>query len=192
MKSWSALPTAAACSSTQTFVVDINDIATTIAAGQSFGVDELAANSSAVGTVAASGDTAVSFSIVNGDPLGAFTIDANGAITVDDNSALDFETTPSYTLTIEADDGTTVSAQTLTINIADAGSSVPAGQSFGVSEAAGDGDPLGIVLTSGDEPAELRNHRRATVAACSPSTATARLPWPTPAASTTRAERASR
>ena len=105
-----------------------------------------------VGTVAASGDTPVSFSIVNGDPLGAFTIDANGAITVDDNSALDFETTPSYTLTIEADDGTTVSAQTLTIFVTDAGPSVPGGQSFGVSEAASDGDPLGVVFTGGDEP----------------------------------------
>ena len=114
----------------ETFIIAVNDIATAIAAGQMFGVSELAGNSDPVGTVASSGDVAVSFSIVSGDPLGAFTIDSNGAITVDDNSALDFETTPSYTLTVEASDGTTVSAQTLTIFVTDAGASVPAGQTL--------------------------------------------------------------
>ncbi len=136
----------------QTFVVDVNDIATTIGAGQTFAVGELAANSSAVGQVATAGDVPVSFSIVSGDPLGAFTIDANGAVTVNDNGALDFETTPSYILTIEADDGTSVSAQTLVINVADAGTSVPTGQNFAVSEAAGNGDPLGSIATVGDIP----------------------------------------
>ena len=136
----------------QTLVIDVNDIATTIAAGQTFGIGELAANSDPVGTLATSGDVAVSFTIVSGDPSAAFTIDANGAITVDDNSALDFETTPSYTLTIEADDGTTVTSQTVTINVSDAGPSLPAGQTFAVSEAAGNGDPLGIVVSAGDAP----------------------------------------
>ena len=136
----------------ETFIIGVNDIATAIAAGQMFGVGELAGNSGPVGTVATSGDVAVSFSIVSGDPLGAFSIDANGGITVDDNSALDFETTPSYTLIVEANDGTSVSAKTLTILVTDAGASVPAGQTLAVSEAAANGDPLGAVVTAGDVP----------------------------------------
>ena len=137
----------------QTLVVDINDIATAIGAGQSFAVDELAANSSPVGRWRPRATLPVSFSIVSGDPLGAFTIDANGAVTVNDNGALDFETTPSYTLTIEADDGTT-RVRTDAGDQRDRCRHQRAGRpDLRVSaRPPGNGDPLGIVATTGDTP----------------------------------------
>ena len=55
----------------------------------------------------ATGDEATGFSITAGDPDSAFAIDASGQITVADESKLDFETTPSYSPTVEATDGTT-------------------------------------------------------------------------------------
>ena len=53
-------------------------------------------------------------------PTSVFTIDNAGAITVADGSQLNFESTPSYTLTVQVadDDGNTDTA-TVTINVFD-------------------------------------------------------------------------
>jgi hypothetical protein len=48
-----------------------------------------------------------------------FAIDPSGTITVADRSALDFDTTSSYTLTVEVSDGTTSVSETVTITITD-------------------------------------------------------------------------
>ncbi|NOY62254.1 MAG: cadherin repeat domain-containing protein [Gammaproteobacteria bacterium] len=83
-------------------------------------VSEGAANGTAVGAVTATdpeGD-ALSYAIVGGDPDGAFTIDAStGTISVADSSVLDFETVPSYALTIQASDGALLSSATITVNV---------------------------------------------------------------------------
>lgn len=72
-----------------------------------FGLDENSANGTAVGTVAASdidGD-GYTFAITGGNAAGGFTIDpGTGAITVADVGVLDFETTPTFTLTVTATD----------------------------------------------------------------------------------------
>lgn len=82
-------------------VQPINDPPTII--NSTFSVSEIASNGTLVGTVVAGdvdlGDTR-SFSVLSGDPLGAFTIDATGQITVADASQLDFETRPTWTLTV--------------------------------------------------------------------------------------------
>ncbi|MGH8537584.1 MAG: DUF4347 domain-containing protein, partial [Gammaproteobacteria bacterium] len=72
---------------------------------QAFSVAENTANGTPVGTVIASdvdaGDTR-SFSITAGNTAGAFAIDtATGQITVANAAALDFETNPSFTLTVQ-------------------------------------------------------------------------------------------
>ena len=84
-----------------------------------FTVDEDAAVGDNVGTVTASdldeGDT-VSYSISSGNEAGQFSIDySTGDITV--VGALDYETTTSYTLTLEADDAKD-GTDTATVNIA--------------------------------------------------------------------------
>ena len=65
-------------------------------------------------------DQALQYSITSGNADDAFAIDADtGIITVADPSQLDFETTPSYTLTVEADDGVNQDTADITIDLMD-------------------------------------------------------------------------
>ena len=106
-----------------------------------FSIAENAATSTAVGTVSATdpdaGDT-VTYLITSGNELGDFAIgEITGEITVAD--ALDHETVPSYTLTVEASDdrGGTATA-TVEIAVTDvAEDAPPAPQGLGVSLADG-------------------------------------------------------
>jgi hypothetical protein len=92
-----------------------------------FGVAENSANGSAVGTVAATDpDVGQSFTyaITAGNGAGGFTINpSTGAITVANSAALDFETTPSFALTVTATDNGAPplsDTATVTINLSDA------------------------------------------------------------------------
>ncbi len=94
-----------------------------------FSVNENSANGTSVGAqVATDPDTTVPnntlrYSITSGNTNNAFTIGTNTAqITVANSAALDFETTPSYNLTIQANDGGTPSlfdTAMITINVSD-------------------------------------------------------------------------
>ncbi len=85
-----------------------------------FTVAEDAATSTVVGSVSASdpdGDT-VSYAITAGNGAGAFAVDASGSVTV--AGPLDYESTPSYTLTVEPTDGNDgAAAATVEIAVAD-------------------------------------------------------------------------
>ncbi len=89
---------------------------------QSFSVDENAANGTSVGTVAASdvdaGDS-LTYSITAGNTGGAFAMDANtGEMTVASRAALDFETNPTFRLTVRVEDtGNLTDTATVTINL---------------------------------------------------------------------------
>ncbi|HHJ15410.1 MAG TPA: hypothetical protein ENJ80_01810, partial [Gammaproteobacteria bacterium] len=93
---------------------------------QSFAVDENSANGTSVGTVAASdqdpADT-LSYSITAGNTGNAFAINAStGEITVNDSTQLDFESNPSFNLTVQVQDngtGTLSDTATVTINLND-------------------------------------------------------------------------
>lgn len=104
-------------------VNDLNDNNPVVTASQTFDVDEDAANTTSVGTVAATdADANTSFSgwfITAGNGDGVFAINSStGEITVTDNSNLDYDVTSSYSLTVTVTDGTnTSSGQTVTINI---------------------------------------------------------------------------
>ncbi len=89
-------------------------------------VDENSANATAVTNVSDSftgtdfdrDNQAITYSITAGNTGGAFAIDVNtGAITVATSAALDFETTPSFTLTVQASDGTLSDTAAITINL---------------------------------------------------------------------------
>ncbi len=91
---------------------------------QAFALDENATNATVVGTVAASdpdaGDT-LSYAITGGNTGGAFAINAaTGEITVANSTALNFETTPSFVLTVEVTDtGNLIDTATVTVNLND-------------------------------------------------------------------------
>ena len=113
-------------SSIETFtinLIDENDNAPAITPSQSFSAREDAPNSTSVGSVAATDvDTVGSlqgWAIIGGNTDGIFAIDSNtGEITIADNTNLDYETTPSHTLTLTVSDGVNTSApETVTINV---------------------------------------------------------------------------
>jgi VCBS repeat-containing protein len=90
--------------------------------GGPFSVAENSANGTSVGTVSANDPDAGqthTFSITNGNTDGAFAIgSSSGEITVANSAALNFETTPTFNLTVEAtDDGASPLSGTTTVVI---------------------------------------------------------------------------
>jgi hypothetical protein len=93
-------------------------------ANQSFNVAENSANGAVVGNVAASdpdGGQTLTYTITAGNVAGAFSINpSNGQITVANSSLLNFETTPSFSLTVKVTDNGSPSASKsamVTINL---------------------------------------------------------------------------
>lgn len=65
-------------------------------------------------------NTTLTYSIISGNADGVFGIDQHsGELTVVDTTNLDYETTPSYTLTIQISDGTLTDTATATITVTD-------------------------------------------------------------------------
>ncbi len=103
----------------QTFAIAVADIATTITAGQQFSVAETAAGLFPVGAIATTGDTPTRFTITSGNEDAPFVIDANGLLSLSKNALLDFETTPSYALSIDVSDGTSTASETVIVEVTD-------------------------------------------------------------------------
>ncbi len=100
-------------------VESVNDAPTVSPA--TFSVDENAANGTVVGTVnmndVDAGDSH-GFAITGGNTGGVFAISNSGQITVANNAALDFEVTPSYSLTVTVtDNGIPAQSGSATITI---------------------------------------------------------------------------
>jgi hypothetical protein len=93
--------------------------APSIALGQTFSVPENSTSGTLVGAVVASdpeGDSLSGWTILSGDPTGAFFINSSGEIRV--AGIVNFETNPSYTLGVQVSDGTELSStQFVTINV---------------------------------------------------------------------------
>ena len=100
-------------------LTNVSEIAPVVTAGQTFSIAENSANGSVVGTVVATDaeNEPLTFSFV---PVStAFAITAAGEISVLDSAQLDFETTPSFTLTVQASDGTLTGSDSITITVTD-------------------------------------------------------------------------
>ncbi len=131
---------------------DINDAP--VVNDQSFAVDENSANGTLVGTVLASDEDpldTLSYSITAGNSGNAFVIDAaTGELRVNDVTQLDFETTPSFTLTVQVQDngtGALTDTALVTVNlnniddtppvpVANTGFALPEGGRFTLSTSA--------------------------------------------------------
>lgn len=134
--------------------------APTISAGQSFTIFDSATNNSPVGTVIASDpDTSspnntLTYSIIGGNPNNTFAIDSsNGQITVSNNAGLNSTTTPQYILQIHVADGGTPSlstTQSVTVNVLapNGGPTIPANQSFSVTENSPVNTAVGTVVAT--------------------------------------------
>ncbi|MDH5610004.1 MAG: cadherin repeat domain-containing protein [Cyclobacteriaceae bacterium] len=89
---------------------------------QTFSIAENSLAGTVVGTISASdadGD-ALQFSLTGGNAGDAFALDAtSGELTVKTSTALDYETTPGFSLTVEVSDGKTALSATITINLTD-------------------------------------------------------------------------
>jgi VCBS repeat-containing protein len=112
-------------SNTATVAITVNPVndAPTLSPA-TFTLPENSPNGTSVGTIGGAdvdGD-ALTYSIVGGNTAGAFAIDpTTGAITVANSAALDFETTPSFALAVQATDAGGLIAQvTVTVNLSDA------------------------------------------------------------------------
>ena len=128
-------------------ITDVND-APEIEA-QSFSIAENVSDGATVGTVTANdvdGPT-LTYSITAGNNNGIFAIDGiTGEITVVDSSQIDFETIPSYNLTVAVNDSEKQTSATVTVNITDVNDAPEiAAQSFEVAEDITDGRSVGTV-----------------------------------------------
>ena len=126
--------------------------------GGPFSIPENSATGTPVGTVAANDPDAGqthAFAITGGNTGSAFAINpSTGAITVNNSAALDFETTPSFSLTVEAtDDGSPpeTGSTTVTINLTDVNENqapVPSGGPFSLPENSLNGTSVGTVAAN--------------------------------------------
>ncbi len=132
-------------------LTDANDAP--VPSGGPFSVAENSANGTTVGTVTFNDqDTGQShtFAITAGNTGGAFAIDGSGVITVASSAALNFETTPTFNLTVQVtDNGTPVlsGSTTVVVNLSDVNEPpVPSGGPFSVAENSANGTTVGTVL----------------------------------------------
>lgn len=114
-------------------ITPVND--TPVISPAAFSLPENSTNGTTVGTVSASDvDTADTrtFTIIGGDPAGAFAIDAAGVLAVADSLPLDFEATPNWSLTIEVRDaGGLTSTAVVTVSLTDVNDNAPIINSHG-------------------------------------------------------------
>jgi hypothetical protein len=142
---------------TETVLITLNDIneAPTVN-DQSFSIVENAANGTMVGSVVATdpnaGDDLI-YAITAGNPGSGFTINATtGEITVNNSAALDYETNPNFSLTVEVTDSGTPGlsdAATVTVNLNDVNEApIVNDQSFSIDENATNGMAVGTVAAT--------------------------------------------
>jgi len=140
---------------------DLNDAP--VVSPATFTLAENSALHTVVGKVLVSDDEELqthSWAITNGDDAGVFAIDANGQITVAIPSALNFETTPSFTLTVRATDNGSSPASgsaIVKVNLSDVNEApVVNDASFDVDEYSPNGTLVGALIFS--DPDSSQSH----------------------------------
>lgn len=134
-------------------ILNVNDIAPTITDAV-FSLDEESPVNTVVGQMEGNdveGD-ALTYSIVSGNDAGGFSIDTNtGNITVANSTPIDFETSPTFILSVQVSDGLFNTSSNATINLNDIEeSSAPSinNQSFTIIESIENGANVGTIIAT--------------------------------------------
>ena len=129
-------------------VTDVNEALTIT--DRTFTIAENAGDGATVGTItgtATDADTTLTYSMTAGNTNDAFALDsATGIITVNGENTLDYETTPSYSLTVAVSDGSLTATATVTINVTNVNEAPTITSStFTIAENADDGAMVGTI-----------------------------------------------
>ena len=139
----------------QSFSIAVTDVNEAPSIGaQSRSIAENSANGTNVGAALTATDPdgdALTYTITAGNPGGAFGFGANGQLQVASSAALDFETTPSYSLTVQVSDGALTATNTVTVSVTNV-NEVPSisPQSRSIAENLANGSNVGAALTATD------------------------------------------
>ena len=113
-----ATVSATGAENTAMVTINLNNVIETDAQDFTTSVDENPTNGDSLGTVQATGDGTLTFSISSQTPTGAIAIDAStGELTVADAAIFDFETNPVITATISIDNSGNIDTVMVTINV---------------------------------------------------------------------------
>ena len=161
----------------QTVTINVSDVneAPAINVGQSFTIAENSVATTPVGNVTSTDpdgtapNNSRNFSIVGGNTGGAFVINqSSGAISVANPTALNFELTPSFTLTVALTDGGGLAAtnQQVVVTVSDVNEapSIGVGQSFTVAENTAANTQLGAVTSTDPDGTAPNNSRNFSIA----------------------------
>ncbi len=133
----------------QAFTITITNVneAPAISA-QTRSIAENSANGTAVGAALSATDpdagTTLAYSIIGGNTGGVFSFGTNGQLQVANVAALDFETTPTFTLTVRVSDGSLTASNTVTVNLSNVVEGPGAPTISGFTPTSG---PVGTVVT---------------------------------------------
>ncbi|MBN2749856.1 MAG: cadherin domain-containing protein, partial [Bacteroidales bacterium] len=135
-------------------VSGINDDSPTVTPAQVFTIDENSAFGTLVGTVLATdpdvGTNFQGWTILSGNTSDAFSINAYGEIAVSQPSVLDYETVPSFTLTIQVSDGVHTADGEVTVNLNNLNDNAPVvtPATFALDENSANGTVVGTVTAT--------------------------------------------
>lgn len=172
-------------SATQQVVISVGDVneAPSITPNQMLQVLENSPSNTVVGTVAADDpdtvapNSTLTYSLVSGSPTNPFVIDSTtGQITVANPAALNFETTPQFTLQVKVTDGgngNLNATQSVIVNLIDANDapSIGAGQVFTVPENSAQGTSINTVVATDPDTTAPNKTLTYTITAGNTSTA---------------------
>lgn len=103
-----------------TATITLNNVNELIAQDFAITIDENPSNGAVLGTVQATGDGTLSYSITSQTPAGAIAINANtGELTVVDATLFDFETNPTINAVVDVTNSVSTEDITVTINLND-------------------------------------------------------------------------
>ncbi len=112
--------------SSATIVVNVTDVdesvnSAPVLADRTFTIPENSVNGFFLGTLTATDDGgSLTYTFVDGNDLGGFSLDAvTGVLLVANTTQLDFEVTPTFTLTVSVSDGELSDTAIITINLTD-------------------------------------------------------------------------
>jgi len=135
---------------TATVTITINNVNELSVQDFSTTIDENPTDGQSLGTIQASGDATLTYSIAAQSPNGALNINANsGELTVANPTLFDFETNPTITATVSVDNAGIVQTAAVTINLNDVDEVSAQNTNLTINENPSNGDVVGTLQSSG-------------------------------------------